>query len=92
MLFFSSFVRRGLTRGDDEGVYFGGCNHQSPGGLRACENNLIRYLDLVRGRTVTVTVEVEIYEDDDEGNGDDSAKDAPYDSSDWGRVMSRGGG
>ena len=92
MLFFSSFVRRGLTRGDDEGVYFGGCNHQSPGGLRACESNLIRYLDLVRGRTVTVTVEVEIYEGDDERNGGDSAENAPYDSSDRCRVMSRGGG
>ena len=92
MLFVCSSVRRGLTRRDDEGVYFNGCNHQTPGDLRACENGLIRYLDLVRGRAVTVTVEVEIYEDDDERDGGDSAKNAPYDSSDRGRLMSCGGG
>jgi hypothetical protein len=92
MLFFCSSIERRLTRGNDEGVYFGGCNHQSPGGLRACENGLIRYLDLLGGRAVTITIEVEIDDDGDKRNGGDSAKNAPYDSSDRGRMMSCGGG
>lgn len=92
LLFSCSSVERGLTRGDDEGVYFSGCGHQSPGGLRACRNGLILCLNLVGGRAVTITIEVEIDEDDEERNGGDSAKNAPYDSSDRGGLMSCGGG
>jgi len=92
MLFFCSSVERGLTRGDDEGVYFSGCGHQSPGGLTACRNDLILCLDLVGGRAVTIAIEVEIDEDDEERNGGNSAKNAPYDSSDRGMLTSCGGG
>ena len=88
LLFFCSSAERGLTRGDDEGVYSSGCDHQSPGGLRACRNGLIRCLDRVGGRAVTITIEVEIDEDDEERNGGESAKNAPYDGSDGGRLMS----
>jgi len=92
MLFFCSSVERGLTRGDDEGVYFSGCNHQIPGGLRACRNGLVLCLDLVGGLAVTITIEVEIDDEEEERNGSDSAKNAPYDSSDRDRLMSSGGG
>ena len=92
LLFFCGSVERGLAWGDDEGVYFSGCGHQSPGGLRACRNGLILCLDLVGGRAVTITIEVEIGEGGEERNGGDPTKNAPYDSSDRGRLMSCGGG